>query len=287
MSKNLRQLMRSAVIKNFREGRDKRSEKMEDHNKTGVYSYGSKFDHLDKINVFSKYLTENGIRTVSGVNKDVIKDFLESKAIEGCTQRTVDAYRSTIGRIGDLMGQDWRVEQVLSLPTHKAASDRGAEDVMSKEDRDRICEYCERNPSGSANAILLEREIGIRVGDMAYGLRENNGRLEITGKGGRMCYREITPKVREILDHTKHNGDRYTFPKDDSINKYLRRVEDKLGLERHSFHSMRRCSAQEKYDEFRHSGMERIDALNKVGQWLSHGELRAEMVLNSYVGHAW
>lgn len=279
--------MRSAVINNFRENRDKRAEKTEDRGKVGVYSYGTKYDHLDKIDTFCKYLSENGIKHVPDVNKDVIKDFLESKAVEGCTQRTVDAYRSTIGRIGELMGKDWHADHVLALPTHKSVSDRGADDVMSREDRDKICEYAEKHPCGSASAVLLEREIGIRVSDMAYGTREKDGRLEITGKGGRMCYREITPQIRECLNNTKHDGDKYVFPKDASINRYLNRVEDRLGLERHSFHSMRRCSAQEKYDEYRNAGMERIDALNAVGEWLSHGLLRADMVLESYVSHAW
>lgn len=288
MGKNIRHIMRATVMNNFRENRDKRAEKMENRGTVGVWSYGTRADLLDKTNAFCAYLSARGINRPHDVDKDVIHDFLEQKAIDGCTQRTVDAYRSAIGRIGDLMGRDWHADNVLALKTHKRASDRGAEDVMSKEDRDKICDYCERNPSGSANAILLEREIGIRVSDMAYGAYDRGDRLEIHGKGGRICTREVTPRIREIVDRMETMEDgRLTLPKDASINRYLNRVEDRLELERHSFHSMRRCSAQEKYDEFRNNGMERLEALNAVGQWLSHGALRADMVLESYVGRAW
>ena len=76
-------------------------------------------------------------------------------------------------------------------------------------------------------------------------------------------------------------------PKDDSLNKYLRRTEDRLGLERHSFHDLRRYVAQEKYDEYRHKGADRTQALNKVGEWLNHGDNRAVMVLESYIRNAW
>ena len=85
----------------------------------------------------------------------------------------------------------------------------------------------------------------------------------------------ITPEIRNILESESCrkliDGDRIRFPKDGSINKYLLRTERKLGLEEHSFHDIRRRIAQDKYDEFRTSGMSRSDSLRAVSAWLNHG----------------
>lgn len=101
----------------------------------------------------------------------------------------------------------------------------------------------------------------------------------------------ITPEIRNILESESCrkliDGDRIRFPKDGSINKYLLRTERKLGLEEHSFHDIRRRIAQEKYDEFRTSGMSRSDSLRAVSAWLNHGPDRQKMLLESYIANPW
>lgn len=62
---------------------------------------------------------------------------------------------------------------------------------------------------------------------------------------------------------------------------------DKLGLDHHSWHSVRRRIAQDKYDAYRGSGMTRMDALSKVSLWLNHGPNRQKMVKKSYVANIW
>jgi hypothetical protein len=274
----------------FKEGQKKHDIKHENRGKIGVWSYGTKMDLLNKIDTFSGWCKENGINKLEKVNKALITQFLEDKSNEGCTDRTVEAYRSALGRLGVLSGQDWNVQKVISRG--RAAADRGAESVICKADYDKLIAYCHANPSKSSVCILLEREIGVRVGDMAYGVKIAENSLKIDSKNGRVCTRVITPKVREIIESEPFKAmidshGRVHAPKDDSLNKYLRRVEDKLGLERHSFHDLRRYVAQEKYDEYRHNGADRTQALNKVGEWLNHGDNRAVMVLESYIRNAW
>jgi hypothetical protein len=274
----------------FKEGQKKHDIKHENRGKIGVWSYGTKMDLLNKIDTFSGWCKENGINKLEKVNKTLITQFLEDKSNEGCTDRTVEAYRSALGRLGVLSGQDWNVQKVISRG--RAAADRGAESVICKADYDKLIAYCHANPSKSSVCVLLEREIGVRVGDMAYGVKIAENSLKIDSKNGRVCTRVITPKVREIIESEPFKAmidshGRVHAPKDDSLNKYLRRVEDKLGLERHSFHDLRRYVAQEKYDEYRHNGADRTQALNKVGEWLNHGDNRAVMVLESYIRNAW
>lgn len=290
MAKNLRHELRTCVMNAFKEGQNKHDIKREDKTRVGVWSYGTKVDLLNKIDTFSAWAKDKGINRLENVDKDLITKFLETKSNDGCTDRTVEAYRSALGRIGTLMRRDWSVEKVVSRG--RTAADRGAESVISKDDFETLLAYCRANPSKSSVCVLLEREIGVRAGDMAYGVKIDGNSLKINSKNGKVCVREITPAVRRIIESEPFKAmvdeqGRVHAPKDDSLNKYLRRTEDKLGMERHSFHDLRRYVAQEKYDEFRNSGSDRTQALNKVGIWLNHGENRATMVLESYIKNAW
>ena len=290
MAKNLRHEIRQDIFNAFKEGMNKHEIKQTERERVGVWSYGTRADLLDKANVFCEFLKEEHVRTRDQITREHVTKFLEQKAHEGCTQRTVDAYRSAIGRIGELSGRDWHADSVTAVRSH--ARDRGADDVMSRADFDKICEYARDNPSRSGVCVLLEREIGVRVGDLAYGYREVGDHLEINSKNGRICIREITPLLREVMQSDKYRSmldekGHLHAPLDNSINKYLRETEARLCLEHHSFHAMRRCVAQEKYDELRNSGLRRDEALGKVGEWLNHGEHREQMVLESYIANAW
>lgn len=291
MAKNLRHELRSAVFNSFREGMDKRSIKSADKTERAVWSYGTRATMLDKVNVFSKWAKENNIKSVDQIRRSDVENFLRDKANEGVTQRTVDEYRSTLSRLGSILERDWTCDRVVGCEREKSR-DRGSESVMQRSDLDKICEYAKVNPSASGSMVLLEREIGVRVADICYGVNINGDTLKINSKGGRVCEREITPRVREIIESetvraiTDDKG-HIKGPKDASVNRWLNRVQDKLGLERHSFHDIRRCIAQERYDEYRNSGLDRTKSLERVGEWLNHGEHRATMVLESYIGNAW
>ncbi|MDH5096465.1 Integrase [Clostridium perfringens] len=88
--------------------------------------------------------------------------------------------------------------------------------------------------------------------------------------------------VKEILEHNYHE-DRLFSIKGESINRYLNRIEDKLGIERHSNYDIRRLIAQEKFDSYRKSGLSIKDVANKTSAWLSHGDNRNEILEKSYI----
>lgn len=102
----------------------------------------------------------------------------------------------------------------------------------------------------------------------------------------------MTLELRDLINSPEiskclQKDGRLILPKDDSINKFLSRTEDKLGIERHSFHDLRRYRAQEMYDQYRKGGMTREQALSSVGMWLNHGPHREKLVLESYLNNAW
>lgn len=290
MGKNIRNQLRTSIFDVFSEHKDKKSMKQTDPDRarSQVFSYGTKFQLLDRVNDFCKSLPPD-VRKPSDITKNHIVRYLDGKA-QTCTQTTVDEYRHELKKIGKIVGQDYSCERVYA--DRKTASDRGADSVISKDDWKRILDYTYSNPSKSGVCLQLEGLIGVRVSDLAYGIKVEEDRLKIRCKNGKYLYRPITPAIRDVITSPKFQSlltadNKVAAPKDGSINKYLSRVQDKLGLERHSFHDIRRRIAQDKYDELRSSGLTRSETLTAVSLWLNHGRNRETMLLKSYISNAW
>lgn len=294
MAKNLRQQMRGVIMSSFSEGIDKHALKRGNGTSKVVTSYSQRNALLDVTNVFCKWVKEEHpeVRNISDVTSDIVADFGFSRLGDHLSQHTLDTYRANLKKIGGLVGADWSTERIKARIDK--VDNRGANDVISKADYDKILAYCEENPSGSALAIQLERELGVRVSDMAYGIRlvEGSNFIQIRCKGGKLLERPINANLRQIMrssEFQKRMNEKggLDLPKDSSINRFLNRVEDTLGIERHSFHSLRRFSAQEHYDECRNNGMTQREALRDTSVWLNHGEGREQMMIQSYIKNVW
>lgn len=300
MSKTLKNQLRSCVFFAFRERYDKHAAKKHGENTMGtVASYSTKDDLLDKTNQFCKWMKKKypEIRNPQDISKRHIREFLDSGA-DRWTQKSLEDYKTALKKLGILAGQDWACEKVI-VNRKGGDPNRGADDIISHEDYRTLLRYCEQHPSGSALAIRLERHIGVRVADVCYGVqmrRKEDGQkiLHIKCKHGKNCDRIVTPEMEEIIALCRKRGiisqdGAWKFPKDGSVNRYLNRTEDKLGLKRHSFHSIRRLVAQDKYDLYRtEGGMIRSEALDAVSVWLNHGDDRnPRMILKSYIANAW
>ena len=193
--KNLRHVLRSAVMNSFRENMDKKDLKRKGEAEGKVFSHGSKYALLDRINDFCKTLPA-GMK-LEDIEECHILNYLDYKA-KTCTQKTVDEYRSDLKRIGLCAGVDLSCGRVYA--NKKESEHRGAQAVISKEDFAQILEYCKEHPSGSATAILLEAEIGVRVSDAVYGIHLAPSELHIRAKNGKWMTRPITPEIRRIID---------------------------------------------------------------------------------------
>lgn len=297
MGKNLGNLIRTDIFNAFREGVDKHSIKAQGGGDGVIFSYAQRNQLLDVSKQLSAYIKAEypEVRKPSQLTAYHAEAWLSHKASAGCSQDTLDTYRSALGKLGSVISArervdvDLRCDKVTASPAKH--SPRGAQAVISGQDYAKLLDYCKESKSGSAVAVRLERLIGVRVSDMAYGVTIDSKALKIDSKGGKACMRPLTPQIRALLAEpyvrSLIKGNRLELPKDNSINKFLSRTCDKLGIERHSFHDLRRYCAQEKYDEFRRGGMTRQQALGAVGAWLNHGEHREKLVLESYVANAW
>lgn len=290
MSKNLRHELRTAVFAAFNERLDKHSLKSAGDGASKVFSYSQRAALLDLVNNFSSYMKSAApeVRAPEEVTKEHVIGFLESKRSDGATSATLDTYRSYFAKIGRLVGCDYSAPMIKGAPK---SSERGAGHAMPVETADKLTEYAFAHPSGSALAFLLGRETGGRVDDVRrITYDRTRGTFHMIGKGGK-AYPEdrvASPDLVYALDHeysSRIEADgRIQLPLPGSIATWLRRTEDKLGLDRFSFHDMRRLCAQEHYDALRRYGADINTACRSTSVWLNHGPDRDSYLLReSYI----
>ena len=185
---------------------------------------------------------------------------------------------------------NWRQEIVIPTVERKQSVNRGVSSVISREDYSKILEYCKENVSQSSYAVQLQDFLGIRIEEIARVKLDNvnltNNTILIVGKGGRKIEKAIPEDkialVKEIIS-MQYDDKRLFSVEGSSINKFLNRIEDKLGLERRSNHDIRRLIAQEKFDSLRDRGFAPKEAMAETSKWLSHGEDRKNLLERSYI----
>lgn len=300
-NRNLKSQLWYGISKCFKEGVDKRAVKKEiGKNMTyNIYSYDEVFRLKDTARALQKFLAENGykINDFKKVNEEQIQKFLNNAKENGCTQNSINTYANSLFKIEKVLNKtygfnlNWRSN--ISIPVaEKAKSDvRGANSVIKREDYNKLIDYTERNISQSGYALRIQDFLGVRVEEVARISKRNidleNKTIKLTNtKGGKELTRYIPENkiglIKEVLEHNYHK-DRLFSIKGSSINKYLRVVEEKLEIEKHSNHDIRRLIAQEKYDSYRSEGLNVKDAANKTSAWLSHGDDRQDMLEKSYI----
>ena len=299
--RNLYGQMTYAINKNFTERVDKRAFKEANGKGMGskIFSYGEKYRLKQLAKSFQIYAKKNNLNVnlVKEIKAEYIQGFLEGAKERGCTQNTINSYANSLFKIQNTLNSTynlnlkWREEIVIPQVEKKSSSTRGVDSVINREDYNKILNYAEENMSQSGLALQMQNWLGVRVEEIArikkefINLKEGTITFKNT-KGGKKLIRDISANkidfVKSIIEHNFHNERLFSI-EGKSINKYLNRVQDQLGLERHSNHDIRRLIAQEKYDSFREKGMSIKEAANETGKWLSHGDDRLNMLERSYI----
>lgn len=303
MSENLKHMLRDAIYGAFHEGMDKHAASKEER-RGKIYSHTSKKRLKERMDAFSEWVKEThpeiyNLPIEKSMTPKLIREYMDAKT-GVCSQKTLDNYRSDFAKIGILISKqkhkkiDLSIERIMSVQDAPKTS-RGSDAIPSKSDMDKLIAYASEHPSRSVAAILLQRYVGIRVSEMSYRVRIVGTTLKVTGKGGKK-YPDmpVTPEIAKLLNSAEWKktildaDGKFKFPKPKSINKYLNRTQDKLHIERHSFHDLRRYHATEQYNDLRRNGMERGEVIKCVNQILNHGSDRGEKLLHeSYVKDLW
>lgn len=301
MSRSLKNQLTFAINQNFSEGMDKHSIKAENKEMTEkIFSYSEKHRLCDVMKNFENYLKENGIRVkeVSQIKTEQIQKFLEDRA-SSCTQNTINSYANSFYKIQNVLNATykschlkWREKVIVPNAITKASQSRGVESVIKKVDYNMLKAYAEEHYSQSGACVIMQEEFGVRVEEISRIKLANIDleKQEVTFqcKGGKPLNRQFSDEMKDYIQKVieqKHdaNGERLFSIDGSSINKYLLRTEDKLGIERHSNHDIRRLIAQEYYDSIREQGYTPKEALSGTSKWLNHIGPRNELMLNSYI----
>ncbi len=299
--RNLFGQMTYAINKNFTERVDKRAFKKANGGGMGnkIFSYGEKYRLKQLAKSFQIYAKKNNlnIKMVKDIKPEHVQKFLEDAKERDCTQNTINSYANSLFKIQNTLNSTynlnlkWQEEIAIPQVKQKSSSTRGVDSVISREDYNKILNYAEENMSQSGLVLQMQNWLGVRVEEVArikkefISLKDRTITFKNT-KGGKKLIRDIPEEkidfIKSIIEHNFHNERLFSI-EGKSINKYLNRVQDQLGLERHSNHDIRRLIAQEKYDSFRESGMSIKESANETSKWLSHGDDRTSMLERSYI----
>lgn len=288
-----------ALSENFTEGMDKHAYKKENREMTNkIYSYTELHNLKDFGKNLSNFFKENDmqIRNVKDIKPEHLQTFLNAKA-ETCTQKTLDTYKSYINKLEEVLNStykscnlDFRNTVVTPVAEMQASTERGVGAVISRTDLNKILSYAEENRSTSGDAVILQNVLGVRVEELVQikisNINLNNNTILLDNcKGGKDLIRKFPDSVKNIIKENIENSktDKLFDIKSSTINRYLNRVEDRLGIDRHSVHDIRRLIAQEHYDAYREEGYSKREALEKTSKWLNHVGPREQMITKSYI----
>lgn len=302
---NIKGQITYALNQCFEEGVDKHSIKREiGFDKTErIYSRNVYFHAKDTAKDMQVFLRENypSVKEVRQIKPEMLQEFLNSKT-DHCTQKTVNEYANRLDTIQRACEKtfridlNWKQEIVVPKAYAEKLNTRGVNDVMTREDYNKIKEYCLNNLSKDSNAIIaISGTLGNRVKALCNIKIEKidfeKNTVDIKDKGNKWITREMTQEVREILENRVNKlsekgitqGNVFNI-KSDSVNKQITRIEQRLGLDdTKSMHSIRRMVAQEKFDSYREQGLDIRTATDKVSEWLSHGKNRDAMLKECYI----
>lgn len=279
---------------------NKHSIKKYDEQHTNIYSYSEKFRLLDVANDLSRFLKANysDIKLVRDIQPQHIQEFLISK--KDCTQNTINSYMQSLKKLERISNKCFALSknnmcQVVTPHVAKRYDEtRGSTHPITKGDYEKILTYCLNNPSKSANALLLDYTCcgshSLRVEELARIKLDNisaQGLITITNaKGGKIYQVQCSnlPFLKNLIGNNYDANKRFLFSlKGSSINKFLYRTCERLGIEKYSFHDIRRYHAQNYFDYLRNQGYTTKDALLHTSHYLSHNSPRERMMTQSYI----
>lgn len=297
--RSIKSQFHNAINRNFKEGVKKRDYKIDNgqamDNK--IFSYQEVYRLKDVARDINNFLKEKEMfkKDIRDITAEDLNKFLESKKYN-CTQQTINSYKNSIYKLQEVVNKTykldvkWRVNiETPKSVKSKKTKDRGFKAVISNIDFRKIIEFGDKNKCQSSYAIKLEQQLGVRVNEIVNIKKENIDleKKEIlfkNTKGGKEIIKKVEniDLVKEILDKQYSQTALFSI-KPSTVNRYLNRVQDKLGLERNSFHNLRRNYAQNLYNTEIEKGATEEKALLKTSKELNHRTKREKLMEQSYI----
>ncbi len=223
---------------------------------------------------------EYGVKDMTKIDGEIVKDFLVSKMEKGVTYNTLSNYASHINKIShglrkiDPSVPDFSqaVKEFREIARDKAARIERAPRFYSSPGR------IVGNLKSPETRLVgrLQYELGLRVAEARHIEPKQIGRTEngtytltVQGKGGYKITKELPRELgHHLVHHIKEHGKldvRYERYRDE-----LKEAVERTGQEWHGTHGMRHTYARERMEEMRESGLSREEALKEVAEMMGH-----------------
>lgn len=267
-----------------------------------IFSYAESFRLKDIGKNFASFLKKEypEVKQIKDISPQAIQNFLNGKS--HCSESTIRAYYHSMKKLDMVLEKTYKsyeskfVDIIKPIPNNRLKfTGRGAINQIPPIDLLRILNYCKQHPSQSSYIIQLQKHLGIRVNELTHGLMikninfDKNELLIENCKGGKHLIRQLTPEITSLLKEVINQkydplGQRLFTIENGSVNRYLSRIEEKIGiLGRYSVHNIRSRVAQDFYNDLRSKGLSKNEALFKTSLFLNHRTEREQMLTRSYI----
>ena len=303
MGRNFQYQFLNAIYKTFDGGgHDKHADKHNGKHLDTVYSYAERSNLIELSAQIGKFIKENypDTKRVLDIKKDMIQSFINSKA-DTCNKETLGQYVSRIHKLEHVVNEIYKGSASwyndLITPISNISNEKTRNIAMTREDYNAILEraYNMNSKSKAIIAIEFSGRFAMRVSETCKlqprDIDFNKMELHIhKSKGKRSRKMKIKLDDIEYLEQIikdKEMDKSIVDIKEDSVNKYLARAEEDLGIREKyknadtGIHCIRKMVAQERYDENRNNGFTQKESLNMVSEYLGHGMNRDDNTIGT------
>ena len=295
MSKSLFYQFNSALDMCFVLHFDKHSDK---HNPQAdsahiIKSLSAKGNLKDFAHDFTAFIkNEYGVKQVKQITPDMCQSYIERKAAEGCSLKTIKTYQSNLLKLSKCANKAFNIRTDYSVSVDESKIER-TETIkqysFTREEMQKI--LAAPRSCDSLIALKFAYQTGVRVNTLerleVRHIDFKNGEITIyKDKGNRTRVLPMSEETAKLLRQQikgKSGKDRVFAVKKGSVNRYLRRRCEKLNIRtpngeiKSGVHSIRKLWAEETAERYTKDGKNGKDGTKMVLSLLGHGEARKEL----------
>lgn len=291
MSKSLFYQLNSAIDLNYRHHFNKHGDKhnLESDSSHIVKSLSAKSNLKDFAHDFAAFIkSKYGVKQVKQITPDMCQSYIERKATEGCSLKTIKTYQSNLLKISKCANKTFNIRTDYSVSVDESKIEK-TETIkqfsFTRTEMEKI--LAAPRSCDSLTALKFAYQTGVRVNTLErLEVRHIDFKnCEITifkDKGNRTRVLSMSEETAKLLREQikgKNPQDKVFGIKKGSVNRYLRRRCEKLnicnekGEIKSGVHSIRKLWAEEFAEK---------NGVAKTMVALGHGEDRKDLV-NTYL----
>ena len=255
-----------------------------------IKSLSAKSNLKDFAHDFAAFIkNEYGVKQVKQITPDMCQSYIERKAAEGCSLKTIKTYASNLLKLSKCANKAFniRTDYAVSVDESKIEKTETIKQYsFTREEMQKI--LAAPRPSASLNALKFAYMTGVRVNTLerleVRQLDFQRGEILVfKDKGSRSRVLPMDEQTAKLLREQikgKNPQDKVFGVKKGSVNHYLRRRCEKLNIRtpngeiKSGVHSIRKLWAEETAERYNNDGK---NGTKMVMSELGHSEDRKDL----------